>query len=130
METPERPGPPEGKGLNASVGDFVSLRLRLVLMEAGDAAKTLATKAAAAAAIAVMAIIAWMLFVAGVVGWLAVATTAPWYLLSMLAGGVHVIIAGGLALYIRRAAAPAFPLTRNELTKDKEWLSRLKKPRH
>ncbi|MCF7734017.1 MAG: phage holin family protein [Akkermansiaceae bacterium] len=67
----------------------------------------------------------WLLLLAGGVAALAVATGWPWYWLAMAAAALHLIAAGVCLAIAKSTPPPAFPLSRNEFSKDREWLQSL-----
>ena len=74
----------------------------------------------------IVAVIAWMAAVAGLIGWVAAAGVMPWHFAALAAAGLHLLVAGIVFAMLRRPAPPAFPLSKAELFKDREWLLNLK----
>ena len=72
---------------------------------------------------------AWALLLAGGIAALAAATRWPWHWFALAAAAAHAL-AAAIGFYLARSAArPAFPITRAEFHKDREWLDTLKSPR-
>jgi len=107
--------------------EFVAARLDLFALEAKDAGKLAARRGALVAVITGCAMMAWMAAVAGLIGWVATAGAGiDWYFVALGAAGFHLVLAGIAAYVLRRPAPQAFPLTKAEISKDREWLLHLK----
>jgi uncharacterized membrane protein YqjE len=132
MSRPTDPVPLERPDWKEAAADFVAARMELLALEAKDAGRIAARKGLAAGIAAFCAVFIWLLLVAGLIGWISAISGMVWYGVTLLAALTHLIIAGIAVLVLRRPAeASAFPLTRNELAKDREWLRTLKdRPKH
>lgn len=120
------PGMPSRRGDLASVlSEFASARVDLARIEAREAARVAARKGATAAGVVVAAGFAWALLLAGGLGW-AAERGMPWHWIAVGVGLLHLLAALVLGIFLALPAPPAFPLTRNELEKDREWLAQLK----
>jgi len=107
--------------------EFVDSRLELFRLEAKTASREAAQRAALVAIISVAVALTWILLLAGLIGLIAHAQEAiPWYGLTLIAALLHLIVAIAAVARLRQPGTPSFPLTRNELAKDREWLQRLK----
>lgn len=110
--------------------EFVSARVELLSLEAREASQQAVRKGVLAAWIAGCAVIAWMAAVAGLIGWVAASKAEiPWYFAALGAAVLHLLLAGIAALALRRPSPQAFPLSKAELLKDREWLLNLKEPK-
>lgn len=109
-----------------SAVDFVSARMELLAIEAREAGQQAARRGVMAAVIAGCAMIAWLAAVAGGIGWVAAAGELPWHFAALGAAVLHLLVAGIVAAIMRRPAPPAFPISKSELLKDREWLLNLK----
>jgi len=116
-------------GWSDALGALISSRLALMQLESSAAARMAGQLAARIAAAALALICAWALLLTGGIAALAAATSCPWYWLALVAAVGHALGAG-LCLQLARAGyRPAFPVTRAEFIKDREWLATLKSPR-
>ena len=107
--------------------EFVDSRLELFRLEAQAAGRDAAQRGVLVAIVAVGAGLTWLLLLAGLIGLIAnVQDAIPWYGLTLLAALAHLLVAGAAILRLRQPGPSSFPLTRNELAKDREWLQRLK----
>ena len=81
------------------------------------------------AATALAAFFAWALVLAGGIAVLAAATAWPWHWIALVAACLHALAAAICLRYVKVSRLCAFPITRAEFTKDREWLDTLKTPR-
>jgi len=119
----------DGNSWSAALATLVAARIELLRLESREAASRWAKTAALLAIAAVAALVAWLAIVAGTVAALAAATGCAWHWLALGAALLHLIGAGCCLLAARSSKPPAFPLTRNEFTKDREWFKSLATPR-
>ncbi len=131
------PAPRPGQSV-ASVSDgswttalatLVSTRIELLRLESRDAARQWGKSAALLATAAIAAFVGWLALVAGGIAAITAVTGWPWYLPTLGAAALHFGVAAVCVLIARKSKPPAFPLTRNEFTQDREWLKTLAKPR-
>ena len=109
--------------------ELVTSRIALIRLESQGMVQQ-GVRTAAAGVVAVLAMLfAWALVLVGGIGALAVAAHWPWYWIALAVALLHVGAAGLCVMRIKAAQAPAFPVTRNEFQKDREWLLNLKSPR-
>ena len=101
--------------------EFVSARLELLSHEAKEAGKSAALRIALVILIVCCAMVAWLAIVAGLIGWIASAGVA-WYFIALGAAFLHLLLAGIAVWALSRPAPPVFPHTKAELSKDREWL--------
>jgi uncharacterized membrane protein YqjE len=126
------PPPDGGAGASAEPGSwlealslYVNSRIDLVRLES-RAASRLWGRAVALLALGAAALgVSWLLLMAGAVGLLAAATGWPWFAVAIAAAGLHAL--AGIICLLAAAArkARAFPLTRQEFAKDRQWLTSL-----
>jgi MFS family permease len=128
-EVPESPpqAPPVQEGWRAAASDFLSSRFELIRLEARDAGQAAAKKGTLLAVILGCIFFVWLLVVAGLIGWISESQSWPWYAVTLVMAGLHLLVAIIAAVLIKKPAAPPFPLTRAELSKDQAWLETLKK---
>jgi uncharacterized membrane protein YqjE len=115
------PEMPEHSSWRESAVEFVSARVELLSLEAKEAGKLAAIKVALIVFAICCLRVAWLVAVAGLIGWIA-SGTGSWYFVALGAAGFHVLLAVVAALILRRPAPPAFPHSKAELLKDREWL--------
>ena len=106
-----------------------SSRIALMRLEAKDAAKGATRRIASLVIMILCAFFTWALLLAGGIAGIAAASGWPWYGLALAAAAVHLIVAAILAGIAKAPANPAFPVTRAEFEKDREWIEKLKKTR-
>ncbi|MCX6874996.1 MAG: phage holin family protein [Verrucomicrobia bacterium] len=112
-----------------ALGDLLGARLALFQLEATTAARQAARGVASLAVAALATIFGWALVLAGGIAALAVATAWPWYWIALVTASLHALVAAVCLLFAKATTAPAFPITRAEFLKDREWLESLKTPR-
>ena len=116
-------------GWSEALGALVGARIALIELESKVAARQASELVALLAGVALATFFAWALLLAGGIAALAAATAWPWHRIALAAAILHVL-AAGIGLHRAKAAArPAFPITRAEFHKDREWLDTLKTPR-
>jgi uncharacterized membrane protein YqjE len=123
----QTPGPGASPvGWLDAIAALVASRVALIQLEAGESARRAAIRAIRFIVAAVCLLFAWLLIVVGLIGLLASAANWPWHWLAITAALLHLVAA--LALLSRKKPSePAFPLTRAEFEKDRQWLENLKK---
>ena len=108
---------------------LLASRLALIALEFKEAARAGARRLLLVLMAVVCACFMWMLLLAGVIAGIAHASGWPWYWIAIGVGILHLVAALGLARAAKSPAAPAFPVTRAEFKKDREWIENLKKTR-
>jgi MFS family permease len=110
---------------------LVASRVALIQLEACDAARQRARRVAGMIVAVICLFFTWALLLAGGIAAISSATGCPWHWLAICAAVLHLLLAllllrGGSA----DVATPAFPLTRAEFQKDREWIENFhKKPK-
>ncbi len=108
---------------------LVSSRIALIELESKEAAKGGARRAIALMAAIICVFFTWALLLAGGIAAISAATGWPWHWVAMAGAAIHLLAA---IILIRRAKPsdqPAFPVTRSEFQKDREWIENLQKTR-
>lgn len=125
---PEPPSPqaPTEEGWKAAASNFVTARLDLIKIEARDASQIAVKRGVLLGVIVGCAALVWLLGVAGLIGWISASQSWPWYAVTLVAAGLHLLVAFIAGLLLKKPAAPSFPLTRAEFSKDQAWLETLK----
>ncbi len=121
----EPPQEPASAGWKATLAEFVDARLDLIRLEARDAGREAARRAAIVIVITGASLAAWFMGIAGLIGWIAGATGWPWYFVALGGTALHFLIAVIGALFLKKGTT-LFPITRSELSKDREWLQTIK----
>lgn len=132
MSAPHDPissdGEPEPPSWLGAATEFLDARFGLIRAEARDAGRIAAKRVAAAFVLAVGAALGWLLLLVGLIGLVAASRGDwTWYGVMLVVAGVHFVAAVIAFFVLRRPCPPAFPLSREELNKDRSWLERLKK---
>jgi uncharacterized membrane protein YqjE len=106
---------------------LIATRLNLIELEAKDAAKEAATRGVALVAAVAFIIFAWLLLLAGGVSLIAKSANLPWDQVAIGLAALHFL--GGIifARLAKPSAATAFPVTRTEFKKDREWIENFQK---
>ncbi|MEX1115601.1 MAG: phage holin family protein [Akkermansiaceae bacterium] len=110
---------------------LLASRVALIQLESKDAARGAARAAVFFVAALCCVIFAWALLISGGVAILADAMHWPWYWVALGASALHLLVGIGFALLGKPAVNPAFPITRAEFQKDREWIEKFhinKKP--
>jgi threonine/homoserine/homoserine lactone efflux protein len=105
---------------------LIASRVALIRLEARQSAKSGASRAIRMAAAAFCLLFAWMLLLAGGIAALAACTDWPWHWVALATAALHLLLAG-LLIITCKAAPPAFPATRAEFQKDREWIENFQK---
>ncbi|MBK1882995.1 phage holin family protein [Luteolibacter pohnpeiensis] len=103
---------------------MVAARLTIMKIEGKKAAESGIKRVIFAASAAILILLAWILFVAGAVSAIAIKTHVDWCWIALAAGGIHLIIAFIFLACAKKAGGEAFPITRAELKKDREWIAK------
>lgn len=123
----QTPDPATPATWSAALAALISSRIALMRLESQDAAGSLAKSAGRFAAAVACAFFTWALLVASGVSLLAEATGWPWNQIALGAAGLHLIAGIILARSAKSSTAPAFPVTRAEFQKDREWIENFQK---
>lgn len=130
---PSEPGRGNGTPLPANWREallgLISARVALIQLESKEAARDAAGRAARLVALVICAFFTWALVLAGAIGALSKATGWPWYGLAFGFALLHLLAALILAKSAKTPAAPAFPVTRAEFQKDREWIENFQSTR-
>lgn len=110
----------------AAASNFITARLALIKLEARDAGQTAAKRGLLLGVILGCTFFVWLLAVAGMIGWISASQSWPWYAVTLIAAGLHLLVAIIAGLLLKKPTTPSFPLTRAEFSKDQAWLETLK----
>jgi MFS family permease len=107
---------------------LIASRIALIQLEARDAARQRARRVIGMIVAVICLFFTWALLLAGGIAAISSATGCPWHWLAIGAAALHLL----LAMLLLKAgpadpATPAFPLTRAEFQKDREWIENFQK---
>ncbi len=108
---------------------LIAARFALIELELKDAAKQAAKRAALAAVACGCAVFAWALLLAGGVSLIAETNGWRWDAVAIGIAVLHLVVGIILACLAKPSASAAFPVTRAEFQKDREWIENLHKPK-
>jgi cobalamin biosynthesis protein CobD/CbiB len=107
---------------------LLASRVSLMQIEARETARRGARRMAGVIAAVICLFFTWALLLAGGIALVSSMAGWPWHWLAIAAAGLH--FSAALLLLKRgsvQATEPAFPLTRAEFQKDREWIENLQK---
>lgn len=106
---------------------LIASRIALIQLESKDAGKETAKRASLIGAAIGCLFFAWTLLLAGGVAAIAQAANFPWYWIAMGFALLHLVVAFILFRLAQPSGKPAFPITRAEFQKDREWIENFQK---
>lgn len=122
------PGPGFGTLLTESLGAFIDhleARLELLRLEANEARAWLLRRVVAALVAVTSVAFAYLLLWIGLIGWIARASGIGWFFVTLMAAGLHLLIALGCWVATRRPfSGSPFEATLAEFHHDRERLRR------
>lgn len=125
---PEAPGEAPPANWREAVADLLSARIELIRLEAREASAEGARKAVALAVMAISLAFTWALLLVGLVPLISESSGVRWPVIALGAAVLHLSLALLMLLRLRRQGRPAFPITRKEFQRDREWFRTLKPP--
>lgn len=132
MESPPSRGPgpfePPADWRQAIAG-LVTARIAIFEAEARVASRQAARRGALSGAAAAALFFTWALLVTAAIGGLVSITGWGWHWPALIAALLHAAAAALLFRAARAAGSPAFPITRSEFQKDREWLESFQNPK-
>jgi threonine/homoserine/homoserine lactone efflux protein len=105
---------------------LIASRVALIQLEARQSAKSGASRAIRMAAAAFCVLFAWMLLLGCGIAALSACTGWAWHWVGLATAVLHLLLAWILIISCK-AAPPAFPATRAEFQKDREWIENFQK---
>jgi len=108
---------------------LIATRVALIQLESKDVVRAGIRIAILLAATFVCVLSAWTLFLAGGIALIARATGWHWGWVALAAAALHLLGAIILVRQAKPTGAPAFPVTRAEFQKDREWIENFQKTR-
>ena len=106
---------------------LVAARIALIQFESHAVAKEGGRRAALVAAACACAFFAWALILAGAISLVAQATGASWSIIALVTAALHLLAGVILAKMAKPSDGTAFPITRAEFQKDREWIENFNK---
>ena len=122
-----RPQPAPPLNWREALAGLVAARMALIQLESKDAARDAARRAAWVAAACGCAFFAWALLLAGVIPMISESLDWPWNRVAVGAAILHLLAGIILVRLAKPSAATAFPVTRAEFQKDREWIENFPK---
>ena len=122
--------PPSPANWREALMGLVASRVSLIELEAREAACGGARRAGFYGGVAACLFFAWVLFLTGGIGLLAEKFGWPWYFVALGAALLHILIAIILLRLAKPSGSPAFPVTRAEFKKDREWIENFQKTKN
>ena len=108
---------------------LVASRITLIQLESKDAVAEGARRVSYLVAAVCATVFAWALLLAGFVAILSEFAGLPWSWVAVGLGILHVLLAFLLVRLATPSGDPAFPITRAEFQKDREWIENFKQTR-
>lgn len=108
---------------------LVSSRIALIQLESKEAAGHAAQRAAALIAAILCLFFTWALLLAGTIAIVSTSTGWQWGWVAIGAAAIHLLVAMIFASVAKSHGTSAFPVTRSEFQKDREWIENLQKTR-
>ena len=106
---------------------LITSRLSLFQLESKEALVKAARSLIFITAGALAILFAWGLILVGIIQLIHLSTQWPWHWVALAAGGLHLLIALILVNLAKPSNKSAFPVTRAEFQKDREWLHQVLK---
>jgi uncharacterized membrane protein YqjE len=125
------PNHPQGLPSNwrEALMSLIASRISLIQLESKEAAGESARRLAYLIAAICAAVFSWALLIAGGVILIAKVASLPESWVAIGFGILHLLAAILLARLAKPSGAPAFPITRAEFQKDREWIENFKQTR-
>ena len=101
---------------------LISSRVALIGLESKEAARDVARRLLLLVTLVICVFFAWALLLAGGIGLLARISGWPWHGIAIACALLHLVAAVALAMAARSQTPPAFPVTRAEFKKDRQWI--------
>lgn len=120
-------GPSTPANWREALMGLIASRAALIELEAKEAAKSGARRAVMVGIAAGCLFFTWALLLAGVIGLIATQVGWGWHWVALGAAGLHLIAAVVLMKQAKPSGVPAFPVTRSEFQKDREWIENFQK---
>ena len=109
---------------------LISSRVTLIGLESKEAARDAARRLILLVALGLCVFFAWALLLAGGIAGLARISGWPWHGVAIACAVLHLVAAVALAMATRSQTPPAFPVTRAEFKKDREWIEILQQTKN
>jgi uncharacterized membrane protein YqjE len=107
---------------------LLATRVALIELESKEAAKVAARRLMRLIVALACAGFMWALLLAGGIAYIAHATGWPWYGLAIGIGLLHLAATLGFLRATQTPVPTAFPFTRAEFQKDREWIENFQNP--
>ena len=104
---------------------LVSSRVELIEMESKELAGIITRRVILLGAALICAMFMWALLLVGGIACLCKTIGCPWHEIAIAAGASHLVVAALLLRVAKSRPTQAFPVTRAEFQKDREWIHHL-----
>ena len=101
---------------------LIASRIALIELESKDAVRQGARSAIMIVTALICVVFGWALLLAGAVSLIAVVGDWPWYWVALGIAAAHLLVAFVLVKLAKPAQITAFPVTRSEFNKDRQWI--------
>lgn len=126
---PKSPTPEPTNDWQSAIAELIAARVELIRYESKDVTHTIAQKTKITALLVLSGALSWILLLAAIIGLLSHFTSFPWWGTAFVMACVHLVLALISARRLRRPAPPAFPLTKEEFSRDRLWMQSFKTPK-
>lgn len=126
---PQHPAQDAPSDWQSAVAELIAARVELIRYESQDVARTLAQKTRITVLLVLCAALGWQLLIAAVIGLVSHFTSFPWWGTALALGFAHLIGALIAVARLRQPSPPAFPLTKEEFSRDRLWMQSFKTPK-
>lgn len=113
---------PSPANWQTALDTLITSRLTLIQLESKETLSKGARSLVFIAAGALAILFAWGLVLVGIIQLIHLSTPWPLHWVALAAGGLHLLIALILVKLAKPSKQSAFPVTRAEFQKDREWL--------
>ena len=101
---------------------LIASRIALIELESKDAVRQGARSAIMLVAAVICVVFGWALLLAGGVSLIAALADWPWYWVALGVAALHLLLGFMLVKMAKPNASTAFPVTRSEFNKDRQWI--------
>lgn len=122
-------GPAQPSNWGEALMGLVSSRIALIELECKEAARGGARRALSIVAAIICVFFTWALLLAGGIAAIAASTGWVWYWVAIAGAAIHLVAAIIVFNRAKPSGQSAFPVTRSEFQKDREWIENLQKTR-
>jgi membrane protein implicated in regulation of membrane protease activity len=126
---PSHPTADAASDWQSAIAELIAARVELIRYESHDVARTVAEKSRITLLLVLCAAFAWQLLLVAIIGLVSHFSTFPWWSTTLALALLHVALAWVGLARLRRPSPPAFPLTKEEFSRDRLWMQSFKTPK-